>query len=343
MDLSADGTYVERNFTTQDAPEKLEDMTVFQCYVNDWTDIFADDSLFGSYYVSNSQVSTIKEKISQYVYNLDNGIYYYLLEDGQYFPIDKLEIVLKAPGLGVEDQHYFFEYHTDDESYHNITGQQETTTNNGAVISVETSSTYKTAEQMEKEILEKKDDKDFANSTFAKLSVRVKKTTKKSVKLVWKKMSGATKYVIYGAKCGTSYKKIKEVSKKTFTANKLKKGKYYKYLVVAQNDKGEVLATSKLIHVATKGGKVGNCKSLKLNKTKVKLLLGKKFKIKVKQIADSKNVKIKKHRKVSFESSNPEIATVSKRGKITALKRGKCTIYAYAQNGVYKKVKVTIK
>ena len=220
---------------------------------------------------------------------------------------------------------------------------QETTTNNGAVTSVETSSTYKTAEQMEKEILEKKDDKDFANSTFAKLSVRVKKTTKKSVKLVWKKMSGATKYVIYGAKCGTSYKKIKEVSKKTFTANKLKKGKYYKYLVVAQNDKGEVLATSKLIHVATKGGKVGNCKSLKLNKTKVKLLLGKKFKIKVKLIADSKNVKIKKHRKVSFESSNPEIATVSKRGKITALKRGKCTIYAYAQNGVYKKVKVTIK
>ena len=221
--------------------------------------------------------------------------------------------------------------------------EQETTTNNGAVASVETSSTCKTAEQMEKEILEKKDDKDFANSTFAKLSVRVKKTTKKSVKLVWKKMSGATKYVIYGAKCGTSYKKIKEVSKKTFTANKLKKGKYYKYLVVAQNDKGEVLATSKLIHVATKGGKVGNCKSLKLNKTKVKLLLGKKFKIKVKQIADSKNVKIKKHRKVSFESSNPEIATVSKRGKITALKRGKCTIYAYAQNGVYKKVKVTIK
>ena len=221
--------------------------------------------------------------------------------------------------------------------------EQETTTNNGAVTSVETSSTCKTAEQMEKEILEKKDDKDFANSTFAKLSVRVKKTTKKSVKLVWKKMSGATKYVIYGAKCGTSYKKIKEVSKKTFTANKLKKGKYYKYLVVAQNDKGEILATSKLIHVATKGGKVGNCKSLKLNKTKVKLLLGKKFKIKVKQIADSKNVKIKKHRKVSFESSNPEIATVSKRGKITALKRGKCTIYAYAQNGVYKKVKVTIK
>ena len=45
--------------------------------------------------------------------------------------------------------------------------EQETTTNNGAVISVETSSTYKTAEQMEKEILEKKDDKDFANSTFA--------------------------------------------------------------------------------------------------------------------------------------------------------------------------------
>ena len=124
MDLSADSTYVERNFKTSDAPVKLEDMTVFQCYVNDWTDIFVDDSLFGYYYISNSQASIITEKISEYVYNLDNGIYYYLLDDGQYVPVNKIEIVLNALGLGIEE-HYFFEYHTEDESYHNITGQQE--------------------------------------------------------------------------------------------------------------------------------------------------------------------------------------------------------------------------
>ena len=52
---------------------------------------------------------------------------------------------------------------------------------------------------------------------------------------------------------------------------------------------------------------------------------------------------MKNHRKVSFESSNPEIATVSKSGKIVAVKKGKCVIYVYAQNGVYRKIKVTVK
>ena len=68
-------------------------------------------------------------------------------------------------------------------------------------------------------------------------------------------------------------------------------------MVVALNEKGEVVAISKLIHVATKGGKVGNCKKLKVNKSKVNLKQGKKFKLKVKQIAESKKVKLKKHRR----------------------------------------------
>ena len=100
---------------------------------------------------------------------------------------------------------------------------------------------------------------------------------------------------------------------------------------------------SKLIHVATKGRKVGNCKAINVNKTKVKLSVGRSFKIKAKQIAESKKVKIKNHRKVSFESSNPEIATVSKSEKVVAVKKGKCVIYVYAQNGVYRKIKVTVK
>ena len=55
-------------------------------------------------------------------------------------------------------------------------------------------------------------------------------------------------------------------------------------MVVALNEKGEVVAISKLIHVATKGGKVGNCKKLKRwTKSKVNLKQGKKFKLKVKR------------------------------------------------------------
>ena len=192
-------------------------------------------------------------------------------------------------------------------------------------------------------ILNCKNDKDLAGSTFGKLCVKVKKSKKKAISLTWKKIQVAKTYVIYGAKCGTSYKKIATVHSKTFTNKKLKKGTYYKYMVVALNEKGKVVAISKLIHVATKGGKVGNCKKLKVNKSKVKLKQGRKFKLKVKQIAESKKVKLKKHRKTAFESDNQNVAVVSKKGVITAKKKGKCSIYVYAQNGVYKRVKVTVK
>ena len=192
-------------------------------------------------------------------------------------------------------------------------------------------------------ILNCKNDKDLAGSTFGKLCVKVKKSKKKAISLTWKKIQVAKTYVIYGAKCGTSYKKIATVHRKTFTNKKLKKGTYYKYMVVALNEKGKVVAISRLIHVATKGGKVGNCKKLKVNKSKVNLKQGRKFKLKVKQIAKSKKVKLKKHRKTAFESDNQDVAVVSKKGVITAKKKGKCSVYVYAQNGVYKQVKVTVK
>ena len=197
--------------------------------------------------------------------------------------------------------------------------------------------------KVNRKILNCKNDKDLAGSTFGKLCVKVKKSKKKAISLTWKKIQVAKTYVIYGAKCGTSYKKIATVHSKTFTNKKLKKGTYYKYMVVALNEKGKVVAISKLIHVATKGGKVGNCKKLKVNKSKVKLKQGRKFKLKVKQIAKSKKVKLKKHRKTAFESDNQDVAVVSKKGVITAKKKGKCSVYVYAQNGVYKRVKVTVK
>ena len=199
------------------------------------------------------------------------------------------------------------------------------------------------AGKVDSEILNCRNDKDLAGSTFGKLCVKVKKSKKKAISLTWKNIQVAKTYVIYGAKCGTSYKKIATVHSKTFTDKKLRKGTYYKYMVVALNEKGEVVAISKLIHVATKGGKVGNCKKLKVNKSKVNLKQGKKFKLKVKQIAESKKVKLKKHRKVAFESDNQDVAVVSKKGIITAKKKGTCSVYVYAQNGVYKQVKVTVK
>lgn len=219
------------------------------------------------------------------------------------------------------------------------TSGEQITTKSGII----TTSTGSEGLKVEKQILNLKNDKDPNEATFGKLRAQVKKSTKKSNKVTWKKLPGTAKYVIYGAKCGTSYKKITEVQKNSYIQKNLKKGTYYKYMVVAQNSEGKVLAISKVIHAATKGGKVGNCKSLKVQKKKIILKNGKKSKIKAKQIVKPKTLKVKNHRKISFESSNTKVAVVTKKGVIKAKKKGKCTIYVFAQNGIYTTVKVTVK
>lgn len=200
----------------------------------------------------------------------------------------------------------------------------------------------------EKAILSQKSDKDIVGSTYGTLSLKAVKTTKNTIKLKWNKVSKATGYVIYGNRCGNTnqLKKLATVKSTNWTQKKLKKGTYYKYVVVAYetvSGQDETLSISKTIHAATAGGKKGNAKKIKVNKSKVKLKKGKKFRIKATQVATSKKTKIAKHRAISFESSNRNVATVTSKGMVKAVKKGSCTIYVYAQNGFSKKVKVTVK
>lgn len=193
-----------------------------------------------------------------------------------------------------------------------------------------------------------KGDGDYKGSNFGLLRAQTTKLKKNSVTIKWNKVKNADGYIVYGAKCGakSKYKVLKVVSAKTtsYTHKKLKKGTYYKYNVVAfkyVNGVKVTLAASKKIHATTQGGKYGVAKSVKLNKSKATIKKGKTFKIKASEI--KKDKKIKKHRAICYESSNTKIATVNSKGKIKAKKKGKCTIYVYAQNGVYKTVKVTVK
>lgn len=186
---------------------------------------------------------------------------------------------------------------------------------------------------------------------FYKLAARVEKSTQTTNKLKWKKVKGAQGYLIFGNRCNSGGKKykvklLKTVGKNTtgYTHKKLKKGTYYKYIVQAYKKVGgkiKILSTSKTIHSATTGGKYGNPGSLKLNKTKITLKKGKKFTLKARESAKYK--KPKKHRRISYESTNTKVARVSAGGVIQAKKKGKCDIYVYAQNGVYKRVRVTVK
>lgn len=208
-------------------------------------------------------------------------------------------------------------------------------------------------------ILSRTDDSDIKGSTFALIQARAIKTTKNSIRLKWKSVKNADGYIIYGNKCGkkNKYKKIKTIvggNKTQYTQKKLKKGTYYKYIVRAYklvNGKPVTMVASKTIHASTTGGKYGNAKAVKLKTGKklkkksgtyvLTLKKNKTFTVKATEVKKSK--KIKKHRKIAFESTNASIASVNKKGQIKGKNKGSCYVYAYAQNGVFAKIKVTVK
>ena len=204
----------------------------------------------------------------------------------------------------------------------------------------------------EQTIQSQKTDEDIKGAYFARIQARASQITEKNIKLSWNRVKGADGYEVYGNRCNTKKwiyeyklkKNIKNGDKKSYIDRKCKKGTYFKYIVRAYKiiDRKKVtIAASKTIHVTTKGGKNGNAKSLKVNKNKVILKVGKTWHIKAKEIKESKP--LRHHREVSYESSHPKALSVSKKGVIKVKKKGKYTVFAYAQSGVYRKVQVRVK
>ena len=197
--------------------------------------------------------------------------------------------------------------------------------------------------------------RDAKTTSFRKLMARVTGNTKTSLKLRWNKVKGADGYLIYAKKCASkgSYKKIKTIKKKgttSYTQKKLKKGTYYQYKVVAYKTKGNkkyILSTSMPVYATTKGGKYTNPKSVRIikpdrAKKKSEVIIKKGKKVQLKANIKKGEQAVKEYRKLSYETSNKKIATVSAKGVIKGVRKGTCYVYIYAQNGVYRKVKVTI-
>lgn len=164
-----------------------------------------------------------------------------------------------------------------------------------------------------------------------------------SDKLTIKEADG---YIVYGAKCGenTKMKKLKTIkngSTTNWTQTDRKKGTYYKYIVVAYKD-DEVLTVSQSVHETTPGGKLGNPSAIEnVKDTKLTVTAGKTAKLSAKVKA---NKKYSKHvSTLRYESTNTEVAAVDQNGVITGKKAGAAYIYIYTQNGLYKKIKVTVK
>ena len=194
-------------------------------------------------------------------------------------------------------------------------------------------------------------DLDPKGTSYAPLRLRLKKVTASSIKVVWKKVPGAKKYVVYANACGkkNKLKKVKTTSAGSYTLKKvnrkkLKKGTYYKVMVVALDESNKVVTSSKMVYVATKGGKNGNYTRVTTKKKAkaVSVKTGKTYRLKAKTTAPVDGLKVKKYRGIKFETSNPAVATVSAKGVIRAKKKGTCYVYAYAQSGVSVRIRFTV-
>ena len=189
-----------------------------------------------------------------------------------------------------------------------------------------------------------------AKKTVKDLKLRSPKQTNTSVTLKWTKTTGAARYVVYGNSCGATkhLKKIRTVRRNRLkltkiAGKKVKKGTYYKMYVKALDKDGNVIGKSQVIHVATKGGKVGNPTKLSVKVSKKTLKPGDKVKIKA-RYTKPKNKKVQDHvtNVFKYSSSNKNVAKVSKSGKITTVSKGTATITVYTQNGIRKTIKITV-
>ena len=180
----------------------------------------------------------------------------------------------------------------------------------------------------------------------------------KKMNISWTKVDGADGYDIFFARCkrngkSSSYKlakSVKDAGTLKWTKSGLKKRSSYKAYVKAytlSDGEKKYISTSPVVHAYTSGGtkRFTNPKSVKVDKTSVKLSQDKTYKIKasVKKMKKSKRLITGTHApKLRYLSSDKNIATVDSSGIITAKATGSCKIYVFAANGVRKTLNVTV-
>lgn len=120
---------------------------------------------------------------------------------------------------------------------------------------------------------------------------------------------------------------------------------YVQAWVMDGSEKTYLDATSPIVYAYTSGGNKTwtNPKSVTVKPANLKLPKGGKVKLEVSVKGTNGRKKVlKKGGLVRYVSSDDEIATVTNKGEVKGVGLGSCTVYAYASNGVYKAVKVTV-
>lgn len=181
--------------------------------------------------------------------------------------------------------------------------------------------------------------------------------TKTSVKLTWMKKDDAYGYDIYFNACGAGDKNqfhlVKTIERNdvlTYSRVGLKANTPYKAYVKAyayRSGKKTYIGETNVVHVYT-GNETKNYTipaKVAVPKSKVTLTKGNKMIIKatITGLNTSKKLMPESHGKaLKYVSTNPKVISVTKSGKVTALKTGKARIYVIALNGVRKAMEITV-
>ena len=172
----------------------------------------------------------------------------------------------------------------------------------------------------------------------------------RKITISWRSYEDADGYDCYWSYCDgkRSYKKLATVkaAKDRVTSRRLDNNRRYKYFVAAYkliDGKKVYIAKSNPLHVALKDAKATNAKKVTVNQTNVRLKAGDTFVIRSRTKLENTNKKELLHvAAYRYYTSDQSVASVSKTGKIKALKSGTCVIYVVANNGVYGTIKVTV-
>lgn len=202
----------------------------------------------------------------------------------------------------------------------------------------------------ERESLSKADSGEI--TAFCLLQLQPTRTNDTEIRLGWNTFPAADGYDLFGARCNTKttryeLEQIASLDAPTMTSwmcENLKENTYYKFLVRAYkkvDGKKQYITRSTLIHVPTTGGRYDQIEGVSVKASEVKLSVGKTHAIKASLEVEKQ--KVRSHTIISYESTDPTVASVDENGRIKAKKKGTCTIYVYAQNGLYTTVQVTVK
>lgn len=172
----------------------------------------------------------------------------------------------------------------------------------------------------------------------------------RKITISWRSYEDTDGYDCYWSYCDgkRSYKKLATVkaAKDRVTSRRLDNNRRYKYFVAAYkliDGKKVYIAKSNSLHVALKDAKATNAKKVTVNQTNIRLKAGDTFVVRSRTRLENTNKKELLHAAAyRYYTSDQSVASVSKTGKIKALKSGTCVIYVVANNGVYGTVEVTV-